>query len=186
MVKKFALFIIILAFIGGGFFYWWSSQADVRELNKTLPEGVRVIKSLIGDEYKVVNKIDNYEFKIPPEWQGVREVEYIPERTEKEYIAASIGLEGNEGTGKIIAIDQFRSTTSISSLKNWAENNLKTFGLTADFNEGIIGEFEVVKTQEFLFSVLGYIYFFKNDSVIYAITCGSEEYIYYIITNGKW
>ncbi len=67
-MKKLIFWVVsvaVLVLAAGGFFYWWQNQADVRELNKTLPEGVRVVKSLIGSEYKIVNKIDGYEFKIP-------------------------------------------------------------------------------------------------------------------------
>ena len=31
-----------------------------------------------------------------------------------------------------------------------------------------------------------YVYFFKNDNIVYSITGPSEEFIRYIITNGKW
>ena len=37
--------ILTLALGGGGVFLWQKSQADVAELNNTLPEGVRVVKS---------------------------------------------------------------------------------------------------------------------------------------------
>lgn len=57
--------ILTLALGGGGVFLWQKSQVDVQTLNKTLPEGVRVTKSLLGNEYRVVNKIDGYEFGIP-------------------------------------------------------------------------------------------------------------------------
>ncbi|MDO8659513.1 MAG: hypothetical protein Q7K54_02830, partial [Candidatus Parcubacteria bacterium] len=68
MIKKIVLLVVVLGLFGGGFFYWWNNQADVRELNKTLPEGVKVVKSFFGGEYKVINKIDGYEFKVPKEW----------------------------------------------------------------------------------------------------------------------
>ena len=185
MVKKIILLIIILCLAAGGFFYWQQNQTDVRELNKTLPEGVRVVKSLFGDEYKVVNKIDNYEFKIPSKWEGIKEIEYIPERTEEKYIAASIGLEGNEGSGRIVAVDRFRLTIPASSLEEWAETNFETFGLVADFSKDMVGELEIIRTQEFIMPI-GYVYFFKKDFAVYAVTCGSEEFIRYIITHGKW
>ena len=37
--------ILTLALGGGGVFLWQKSQSDVAELNNTLPEGVRVVKS---------------------------------------------------------------------------------------------------------------------------------------------
>src|SRR3989344_1766137 len=58
---------IVLALIiaGGSVFLWQKNQADVAELNNALPEGIRVVKSLFGNEYRVVNKIDGYEFRVP-------------------------------------------------------------------------------------------------------------------------
>ncbi|MDO8590593.1 MAG: hypothetical protein Q7R65_01300 [bacterium] len=63
MNKKTAIAILILVVIlaGGGFLLWQNSQAAVKDLNATLPEGVRVVKSLFGNEYKVVNKLDGTE-----------------------------------------------------------------------------------------------------------------------------
>ena len=178
--------IVVLILIGGGFFYWWQNQADVRELNKNLPEGVKVVKSLIGNEYKVVNKIDDYEFKIPPEWKGIKEIEYFPEETEQGYTASSISLEGKEGTGRIVDVAQFQIEEPNINLESWVKVYFEKSGLIDDFDKVIIGNFEVVKTREFIWSALGYVYFFKKNLTIYSIVCGSEEFIRYIITNGKW
>jgi len=82
MMKKLAFAVVsisILILAAGGFFYWWQNQTDVRALNKTLPEGVRVVKSLVGGEYRIVNKIDGYEFKIPPKMTNLKEVKYYEE-----------------------------------------------------------------------------------------------------------
>ncbi|MFH1181230.1 MAG: hypothetical protein V1705_02370, partial [bacterium] len=78
MVKKIGILIFVLVLAGGSFFYWQQNQKDISRLNKNLPKGVKVEKSLIGfgNEYKVVNKIDGYEFKIPREWNGLEEIEY--------------------------------------------------------------------------------------------------------------
>jgi len=88
MSKKYiviGLVVLILAAIGAGLFLW-QNQKDVRELNKNLPNGIRVVKSLVGNNYKVINKIDGYEFKIPKEWKGINEINYAPEmRARKGY-----------------------------------------------------------------------------------------------------
>ena len=184
-MKKIVFSIIVLALIGGGFFYWWQGHADERELNKTLPEGVRVDKCLLSGEYRVINEIDGYEFKIPPEWQGINEIAYVPERVEKGYILTGIELEGQEGVGRIVVINQFKTDISDLNLEDWAKVNFETFGLISDFNKEMVENFEVVKTREFIMPI-GYVYFFKNNFTIYAIACGSEEFIRYIITHGKW
>ncbi|MCG2688400.1 hypothetical protein L6250_02060, partial [Candidatus Parcubacteria bacterium] len=64
MRRKIIVSLLIIAFlvVAGGSFYWWQNQQDVREINKTLPEGIKVVKGLFNKEYKVVNNIDGYEF----------------------------------------------------------------------------------------------------------------------------
>ena len=189
MMKKIvpAVFVLaVLGLLGGGFFYWWNSQADVRELNKTLPAGVQVAKSLYGNEYKVVNKIDGYEFKVPKEWRGVREASYSPVITEQGYAASSFGIEGNDAAGRFTGIDRYKIENDNTSLKFWAETNFNTFGLVGDFSEDKVGEFDIVKTEESVHLGGMFVYFFKNNNAIYAIVNGSEDFIRYIITNGKW
>src|SRR3989344_5107056 len=148
MVKKVILALVVLGFLAGGFLYWWNSQADVRELNKDFPEGVRVVKSLFGEDYKVVNKIDGYSFKVPREWGGLEVIEYVPERTEGGYTATSIGAKGNKGAGIILSVDRYKLEGDMGNIKSWAETNFETFGLVGNFNEDKMGEFDIVKTQE--------------------------------------
>ena len=185
MIKKIILLVAVLGIFGGGFFYWWNNQADVRELNKTLPEGIRVTKSLIGNDYKVINKIDGYEFKVPREWQGGKIIEYIPEREEMGYRGASINLRGKE-VG-VVGVDGFVSGGDMNSdLDSWAKIQSDTFNLLGDFIKDVMGEINIVKTQESVHFSGEYTYFFKKSQLIYSITSPSEEFIRYIITNGKW
>lgn len=158
----------------------------MKELNKTLPEGVKVTKSLFGEEYGVVNEIDSYSFKVPAEWKGVDEIVYTPERIEGEYISASIELAGREGSGRIVVINRFRLEDSELSLDSWAEDNFESYGLIGDFTKDNIKGLEVVKTQESVNLGGMFVYFLKKDAVIYAITGGSEEFIQEIILNGQW
>ena len=78
IAKKIVGPVFVLLLISGGVFYWQNNQKDVRELNKTLPVGVKVAKNLFGfgNEYKVINKIDGYEFKVPSAWKGIEKIEY--------------------------------------------------------------------------------------------------------------
>lgn len=187
MKKKLVLLFFVLILVGGGFFNWWQNQKDIRELNKTLPAGVKVVKSLIGNGYKVVNKIDGYEFKAPKEWKGINIIEYIPERTESGYTAASISMIGEEEIQRSITVDQFKIKNAKNiELKSWAETNFKTFELVGSFEEGQVERFEIVKTQENVHLGGMYVYFFQNSSAIYAITGSLEDSIRYIIANGKW
>ncbi|XOA42592.1 MAG: hypothetical protein ACKKMO_02155 [Candidatus Nealsonbacteria bacterium] len=177
--------VVILLLIIGGVFYW-QNQKDVKDLNKNLPEGIKVIKTLTGN-YKLVNKIDGYEFEVPKEWEGIEEIKYVPEATEKGYTSSSICFEGKKGESRIMAIDRFKT----ENLKNldleiWTKNNFETFGLIGDFRKDKVGKLDVIKSYENV-PLLGMsAYFFKKDSVIYAIAGGSEEFIENIIDNGKW
>lgn len=187
MTKKIILLILTVLVVGSAGFFWWQNQKDVRELNKNLPEGVRVVKSLIGKEYKVVNKIDGYEFKVPHKWNGLDRIEYRPEKIEQGYTASSMGLEGKEGVGRILGIDCFKiENLEGFNLEEWAKTYFVKFGLVGEFTKDKIEEFEIVKTQENVHFGGMYVYFFQKNSVIYGIISGSEEFIRYIITNGKW
>ena len=181
----FVLFVLFLLLFVGGVFLWQENQKDVAELNKNLPEGVRVVKSLIGEEYSVVNKIDGYEFKVPKEWKGIEEIEYIPERTEEGYVWDSLELEGKEGFGRVVGVSRFKLEQTNISLEEWAKNSFEFSSLKNNLSKDKINEFEIIKTQEQV-GTIGYIYFFKKDLKLYTITGGSEEFIQEIISNGKW
>ena len=187
MVKKIIFTIITLCFIVGGFFYWQQNQADVKKLNENLPDGVKIVKSLIGEKYKVLNKIDGYEFKIPPEWKGIKEIEYFPQETERGYTGSSIGLRGNLGEGRVMGVDSFELDEARTlELKEWAEIYFEIFGLIGEFVNGKIGDLEIVKTRENVHLGGMHVYFFQKEFNLYGIICGSEEFIHYIITNGRW
>lgn len=184
MWKKIAPLFVVLAIAGGGFFYWQNNQKDVKELNKNLPKGVKVVKSFFGNEYKVVNKIDGYEFKVPKEWKGLSEIIYTPERTESGYTGTSIELREKEG-GRSVGIDRFRAEGDIN-LEEWSRAEFDTFGLVGDFTKDKLGRFEIVKTQENVHFGGEYVYFFKGNKIIYSLTGQSEEFIREIILNGRW
>jgi hypothetical protein len=158
----------------------------VADLNKTLPEGVRVAKSWLGEEYKVVNKIDGYEFKAPKAWRGIEEIEYVPERTENSYTASNISGSGREGHSRVFTIARFKISGKDIDLKPWAENNFKAFGLTGNFYEEKLGEFKIIKATEEKYLAGMYVYFFYDSQTIFAITNGSEEFIREIILSGQW
>ena len=122
MNKKifFGAVILFLVLVAGGFFYWWQNQADVRALNKTLPEGVKVVKSLFGDEYKIVNKIDGYEFKIPPKMINLKEVKYY-----KEDESNGISLESlNED---FLGFGVYKIDATNIDLDSWVDNWMNKF-----------------------------------------------------------
>ena len=183
--KKLALVFILMLLGVGGVFLWQKNQKDVAELNKNLPDGIRVVKNLQG-EYWVVNKLDGYEFKTPQGWKGIREIKYTPERTEQGYTGTSIGITGKEGMGRLVGIDRFKIEDSGMDLETWAKTEFETLGLVGDFNKEKVEEIAVAKTQENVHLGGDYVYFFKQDYAIYAIMGGSEEFIREIISSGKW
>ncbi len=180
--------VVLLLSVGvGGFFVWQESQKEVRMLNKNLPDGVSISKSLFGNTYKVINKLDEYEFPVPEAWSGISEIAYIPKGDEQGYVASSIGIEGREGFSRMISIDRFEiDNPNDVDLAFWAKTNFDTYGLEGEFAKDSVGVFEVVKTQENVHLLGMYVYFFQKNFAIYAITNGSEEFIREIITNGKW
>lgn len=177
--------VILLLVIGGGGFFVWQNGKDVRKLNKNLPERVSVAKSLFGNDYKVVNKIDGYEFGVPEAWSGVSEIEYTPERQEEGFKGTSIFVNGKEGQARTISVDVF-SDSMTEGLEQWAQNFVSTFRFTGSLEEQKLlnGSTTVRIAEDPL--VGPYMYFFKNNSKIYVFTGGSEEFIREIITNGEW
>ena len=181
-MKKLALAVVsvvVLVLTAGGFFYW-QNQADVRILNKTLPEGVRVVKSLTGNEYRVVNKKDGYEFKIPPKMIKLKEVKYYEEEE-----ANGISLESVDGD--FLGAGVYKIDATDIDLESWVDNwmsKFKTFSWTKE--KETIGDFETIILREKKYFSGGTEYFFKKGAKLYSISSLSEDPISYIISNGKW
>ena len=172
--------IIILLLATGGIFLWWQDQKEVRELNKNLPEGVRIVKSLIGKEYRVVNKIDGYEIKIPKKWEGLKEVEYTPEREVNKMKATGLVL--TNPIGEIVGIDQYKLNQPIIELESLVKEFFEPEGV---LEKQQIGNYEIIKTEVERLAGMR-IYFLKKDLKIYAIGGFFNDDIREIILNGKW
>ncbi len=180
-----SLFVLALLVIAGGGFYWWQNQKDVREINKTLPLGVKVEKSLFGNDWWVKNKIDSYEFRVPKAWAGIREVKYIPSTADEKYSITSINVKGVMGGATLAAIDYVK-TEKNPEISEWAQKIFEEYGFSGEFSSGQVGDRKIMKTQENEHLAGMDVYFFKGESSIYIITNGSEEFIQEIILNGKW
>ena len=187
MRRKIIISLLILSFLAaaGSVFWWWQNQKDLRDLNKTLPEGVRVVKGLWGNEYKVVNKIDGYEFKVPKEWNGIEEIEYIANREAEGFKGTSIFVMGRIGQARTVSIDVFEADED-RQLKEWAQYFFDIFDLAGTFNGTKIGNLDVIKTNENEHLGGAYIYFIEKNKKNYVFTGGSEEFISEIILNGQW
>lgn len=205
---KFLIFTIVLLLVAGGVFYW-KNQQEVVDLNKELPDGVRVVKTLTGD-YVVVNKIDGYSFKVPDEWEGLSKAIYkditktelsIGEALQKKIIFESYLL--IEGTRPLDGME-------LRVLKFIDDINLNTF--VEQFKE-IYMPFRKTETSEFFPQIADFIvenlkglklsillqskygsemvlsdqyYFFKKDSKIYIVMHFDDEFVREFIANGKW
>jgi len=188
-MKNFIFALTTLALIGTAFIYWGQNQTDIKELNKSLPEGIKVEKTLLGfgEEYKLTNKIDNYSFKIPPEWEGLYKINYYPQRTEMDYTGSSLNIEGKNGEGRVIGIDQFTSGGDMNSnLEEWLQEQSTVFDLMDNFIKETLDKISIIKTQENIHLGGEYTYSFKKNSLIYSVTGPSEKFIEYIILNGNW
>ena len=194
MAKKLILFfIVVLILVGGGFFYW-RDQTDVRKLNKNLPEGIKVVKSLTG-EYGVVNKIDGYEFKVPKEWKGIGSIEYYfnTNKNTRKILLASKGF-----IQDFLAIDRYEQKLGDRDLKSWVLDlytswileegeNIGEILADYDFKEEFIGALRTIKVQE-KEHVLGVSYFFANENIVYEIrgVYLLDDYIRGIISTVRW
>ena len=177
------LAVIVLFLVAGGFFYWQENQKDVRKLNKNLPAGVRVEKSLIGNEYKVVNKIDGYEFKVPREWGGLKEIEYY-KQTEKE----SAGISIDTQKGNMFGVGVIDLKSSKIDLKSWIQEKIiKSNPSFWSLEKQHFNNVEVIKLTIKKDSLSGFpSYYFKSGSKIYYFGGPLKGTIRKIILNGKW
>jgi len=200
--------IIILLLIAGGVFYW-KNQQDVADLNKELPEGMRVKKTLTGD-YVVVNKINGYQFKVPEEWEGLSKAIYkditkaessIGEALQEKIIFESYLL--IEGTRPLDGMelrvlkfaDSIDLNTFVEQFKEIYMPSRKTeisefFPQIEDF---IVENLKGLKLSTLLRSKHGsemvlsdQYYFFKKDLKIYIIMHFDDEFVREFIANGKW
>ena len=177
--KIIVLAIIVLLLAVGGVFYWQYNQKDVRELNKNLPEGVRVVKSFFGKEYKVVNKIDGYEFKVPKRLKTLKEIKYFNEEN------PSLSIEGPGG--ELMGIGQYKLKDSAINLEDWVKDWTSPFkNFVWIMKKEKIGQFEVIRVSEEEHLAGIPVYFLKKDSKIYGISSTIEELFHEIIINGKW
>ncbi|MDI6591865.1 MAG: hypothetical protein QME61_02950 [Patescibacteria group bacterium] len=189
MSKKIVIpLIVILFFVIGGIFYW-QDQKEIRELNKNLPEGVRVAKSLFGDEYRVVNKIDGYEFKVPKEWEEfgkIQEAEYNEWKENK--LITREGELGLKGAGGLLAISTSKLKDNNVNLNSFVENWCQIYvpSSTREILNERISNFEVIKVQDKKHLADLKFFFFKSNSKIYRISLIKDEFIQEIILNGKW
>ncbi|HOK34764.1 MAG TPA: hypothetical protein PLB19_01335 [Candidatus Paceibacterota bacterium] len=190
MSKKITISIIVIALllIGGGVYWWWQSKVELQELNKNLPQGIRVERR--NNQEVVVNTLDGYEIKVPKEWGGLENVEYL----DKE---SGLTLK-SKNTEDWVLINSYENSYEIenskSNLNDWLNIHFKEQPLffpesiTSIFGEENIKNYHIikVKTDDPLIGT-HFFYYFQQNSKIYEIyTDYSEESIREVILNGNF
>jgi len=181
--KILVLLFVLLLFISGGLFYW-RTNSDIRELNRSLPSEIRILKTA-GSNYKLVNNIDEYKISLPQEWKGLKEVKYLPPTPNEHFSVSSINLRGNGEKNIGISIDFFKTEEDLPIIDQ-ARRIFNQYGLEGQFNLTDIGNLKIAKTQEYNHLGGEFVYFFKENQGVYALTGKSESSIKELIKNGTW
>ena len=188
MRRKIIVSLLIIAFlaVAGGSFYWWQGQQSVRGLNETLPDGVRVKKSLFSNEYFIINNIDGYEFRVPMAWEGIEKIEYILEEEAMGLKGTGIGIKGKNNGFTLLSLDIFYLEQKDIDLLEWTRELWELSGFVGDLTKDTVGDLNIVKGAEGVHLGGTYLYFLEKNKKIYILNNGSEEFIQEIILNGKW
>ena len=171
-MKKKIIFSLVLVFclaLAGSAFLYWKSQKVVVGLNADLPEGIRVVKSVFGEGWKVVNKIDGYEFTVPKAWDGVSEIEYIPSTEEEKYQVRSINIRGINAMSSLLSIDKFNISKDFK-FNEEVRGILNEYGFSGDLIIDNSNGVEILKIREDIHLGGMYVYFLKKGLFIYGIT----------------
>jgi hypothetical protein len=185
MKKALVIIIITILILTGFYFFWRNQQKELIQINQTLPEGIEITKTIFG-KYKLNNKIDQYSFVTPDQWEGIEYVEYIPEEIREGYQISSINIEGKVQDCRLIAINKFKNNNEVSDLKNWANQAFEDFNLRHNFENHQINNKSVVVTRENPDLINMDVYFLQENDNIYSIMGGSPQFIEEIIISGKW
>ncbi len=181
--KKIISLVVLFIFILIGFSYW-KDQQEIKELNKDLPEGIRITKGIISN-FKIINEIDNFTFEVPRKWKNIEEIKYMPQRESKGYTFSSVNVKGEAPQGKVIAVVKFKNKPDVSLL-NQASSFFEAFELNGSLSEEKLNGKEIVSGEK-INGLMGIdASFFQNKDYIYLITCESKEFIKEVINKGEW
>ena len=175
------LIIVIVLLLIGGVYWWWQGEAELKELNKNLPEGIRVEKR--NGQEVIINTIDGYEIKVPEEWGEIEIAEYLNKES-------GLTLK-SKNTEDWVSISEFNEEQN-TDLFSWVEKRIKDLEgirfspspFTFILGEEKIGNYEVIKVIDEAITGTFFFYYFQKGSQIYEIyTDYSEESIRDIILN---
>ena len=171
-------FALILA-IAWVYFVWQGGE-ELRELNKDLPEGIRVVERNGGQV--VVNEKDGYEITVPEKWGGLESVNW---RESSRFEKGIVSIEGKYY--QLTEIKVFSQKEKIDMEKwvkeLWKENS--TIYIEPEIvEEKILNDYERIKANSFggMIGDLFFIYIQINSN-IYEFSSDLEEIIQDVILN---
>ena len=186
------LIILVLLLIAGGVFWWLQSGKELRELNKDLPEGIKVLKSLTG-QYMIVNERDGYRINWPKkelkivyyeERQNIEKTlpPFFSQEVKKLFVSGASLFLGEYTILPEVTINCFKLKNGIDleKLRQIYENS--SFFANSTINLEQKGEFEVLIIED-SYQVN---YSFKINSKIYNIACSEENLCQSILQNSRW
>ncbi|MBT9167583.1 MAG: hypothetical protein DDT19_00921 [Syntrophomonadaceae bacterium] len=185
------IMLLLLTIAGGGAFWWWQSGKELRELNKDLPEGVKVVKSLTG-QYRVANERDGYRINWPKkklrivyyeERQNVEKTlpPFFPQEVKKLFVSGTDLFLGEYIILPEVEIGYFKLKNGID-LEKFRQIFENSPFADSTINLEQKGEFEVLIIKD-SYQVN---YSFKINSKLYSIVCPEEDLCQNILQNSKW
>jgi len=188
--KVIILTILISLLIAGGIFWWWQSGEELRELNKNLPEGIRVIKTFSG-EYEIINKKDDYKINWPKKklgnvfYEEIQDLEeimppYFPEEIKNLFISRTDLVLGEYSILPELRIDCFNLKNNID-LRKILEALKKSPFANKKMGLEKIGDIEVLIVKDGQEN-----YSFQINSKFYNIACEEENLCENILKTSKW
>ena len=188
--------LIVLIIAGGIFYWWWEAGKQLREINRDLPEGVRV--GIKNGQQIITNERDGYEIVISEKWGELERVQhselhvgpiYREEGIKEIAVIALSGLlpDEEEATSFFIDKHKFEKGFEDMELRAFIEiNPLWLLGPAVIVEEKKVGDFETLRIiKEFEWGN-SYYYFFKVNSTIYSLAYMSEDLIREVILNSRW
>ncbi len=187
------LIIIVLLLTSGGVFWWWHNGKELRELNKDLPEGLKIVKSLTG-QYMIINEQDGYRINWPKKeleivyFEERQDIEktlppFFSQEVKKLFVSGTDLFFGEYTSFPEVKISCFKLKDGIDleKLRQIYENS-SSFFANSTINLEQKGEFEVLITKD-SYQVN---YCFKINSKLYNIVCPEENLCQNILQNSRW
>lgn len=171
--------------------YWFVQKVDGEEIKM-----IKIEKE--NDQYRITNRQYDYEFILPEDREGLWRLEYLEfsGKEDMEYIC-KICTEGSilyvgmiGGKGDNMTIESYKLEDRNTTLDEFIRNGSPIWLYKMDIEEKNINGIDVIiasreygtKDERGRY----YNYFFRGKLNFYNLEHVSEEFIDYLIFNGKW